>query len=287
MIFYVLAMSTESGKLVFVGLGLGGLKDVTVRGLEEIQSSDFVFLENYTAILPGCEVSDMEKYYGKELIVADRDMVESASDKIIEKAKAAKVSVLVVGDPFCATTHSDLYLRAKNLGIAVSVVHNASIVSAIGCTGLHLYRLGEIVTIPFWMGTWKPDSFYDKIKINASHGLHTLCLLDIKVKERSLENLMKGRDIFEPPRFMTVRQALEQLTEIESNRNEGLVTPTTLVVGVARVGKEDQAIKFGTVAEMLAPKTGDDCELGGPLHSLVICGDLHEMETEFLEQFHI
>jgi diphthine synthase len=278
-------MSTATGSLVFVGLGLGDLKDVTVRGLEEIQSSDFVFLEHYTAILPDCEISDMEKYYGKPLILADRDMVESASDRIIDRARDHKVSVLVVGDPFCATTHSDLYLRAKKLGIKVSVVHNASIVSAIGCTGLHIYRLGEIVTVPFWMDNWKPDSFYDKIKINACHGLHTLCLLDIKVKERSLENLMKGRDIFEPPRFMTVRQALEQLTQIEENRKEGIITSNSLVVGVARVGKNDQAIKFGTVDEMMRPETGSDCGLGGPLHSLVICGELHEMEREFLDQF--
>ena len=260
---------------------------MTVRGLEEIKSSDYVFLENYTAILPGCETSEMEKFYGKELIVADRDMVESASDKIIDKAKTAKVSVLVVGDPFCATTHSDLFLRAKQLGIKVHVVHNASIVSAIGCTGLHIYRFGEIVTVPFWMGNWKPDSFYDKVKVNAGHGLHTLCLLDIKVKERSLESLMKNRDIFEPPRFMTVRQALEQFTEIESNRKEGIVTPNSLVVGVARVGKEDQAIRFGTVAQMMDAENGEDCGLGGPLHSLVICGDLHEMEREFLDQFQV
>jgi len=273
------------GKLVFVGLGLGDLKDVTVRGLEEIRSSDYVFLEHYTAILPDCEIADMEKFYGKTIILADRDMVESSSDEIIDKAKSSKVSVLVVGDPFCATTHSDLFLRAKNLGIQVSVVHNASIVSAIGCTGLHIYRLGEIITVPFWMGNWKPDSFYDKIKMNKVNGLHTLCLLDIKVKERSLENLMKGRDIFEPPRFMTVRQALEQLVEIEANRGERLVLPESLVVGVARVGKNDQAIKFGTVEEMMNEKTGPDCELGGPLHSLVICGDLHEMEREFLEQY--
>ena len=273
----------STGSLVFVGLGLGDLRDITVRGLDEVRTSDFVFLENYTAILPGCDFSDMEKFYGKELIIADRDMVESASDKIINKAKDAKVSVLVVGDPFCATTHSDLFLRAKKLGIKVSVVHNASIVSAIGCTGLHIYRFGEIVTVPLWMDNWKPDSFYDKIKANADCGLHTLCLLDIKVKERSLESLMKGRDVFEPPRFMTVQQALEQLVEIEKNRNENIVTLETLVVGVARVGKEDQAIKFGSVAQMMEGDSG----LGGPLHSLVICGKLHEMESEFLQQFQI
>lgn len=29
--------------------------------------------------------------------------------------------------------------------------------------------------------TWRPDSFYDRIAANKKLGLHTLCLLDIKV----------------------------------------------------------------------------------------------------------
>ena len=45
-------------------------------------------------------------------------------------------------------------------------------------------------------------------------GFHTLCLLDIKVAERSIENMMKNRKIFEPPRFMTVAQAADQLLKI-------------------------------------------------------------------------
>jgi diphthine synthase len=280
-------MPDSTGSLVFIGLGLGGVEDITLRGLEELKASELVFLEHYTAILSGIEISDLEAFYGKELIIADRDMVESGSRQILDRAKSSKVSLLVVGDPFCATTHSDLFLRAKSLGIPVSVVHNASIVSAIGCTGLHIYRFGEIVTIPFWMGNWKPDSFYDKIRMNSQNKLHTLALLDIKVKERSLESLMKGRDIFEPPRYMTVRQALEQLVEIEDNRKEGIVTMDHLVVGVARVGKEDQQMKFGTVREFLDEATGETCGLGGPLHSLVMCGELHEMEREFLDQFRI
>lgn len=43
---------------------------------------------------------------------------------------------LVVGDPFGATTHTDLVLRAREQGIPHRVVHNASIMNAIGCTGL-------------------------------------------------------------------------------------------------------------------------------------------------------
>lgn len=61
--------------------------------------------------------------------------------------------------------------------IWMQVVHNASIMNAIGATGLQLYLFGQAVSIPFWTDTWKPTSFYDKIKINADNGFHTLCLL--------------------------------------------------------------------------------------------------------------
>jgi diphthine synthase len=109
-------------------------------------------------------------------------------DKLLEriaKSPELNVSFLVVGDPFCATTHSDLYLRAVQLGIKVEVVHNASIVSAVGCCGLQVYRFGEIISVPFFTEKWRPDSFYDKILSNRKNGLHTLVLVDIKVKERS------------------------------------------------------------------------------------------------------
>jgi len=43
----------------------------------------------------------------------------------------------------------------------------------------------------FFTETWKPDSFYDRIKENADLGMHTLVLLDIKVKEQNEENLAR------------------------------------------------------------------------------------------------
>lgn len=36
--------------------------------------------------------------YGKEIIIADREMVESKADEIIEPAKTGNVAFLVVGD---------------------------------------------------------------------------------------------------------------------------------------------------------------------------------------------
>lgn len=76
-----------------------------------------------------------------------------------------------------ATTHTDLVVRAKQLGVDVKVVHNASVMNAVGICGLQLYRYGEAVSIPFFTGNWKPDSFYEKIRRNRELGLHTLCLL--------------------------------------------------------------------------------------------------------------
>lgn len=76
-----------------------------------------------------------------------------------------------------ATTHTDIVVRARQMGVNVKVVHNASVMNAIGACGLQLYRYGETVSIPFFTETWRPDSFYVKIKNNRQFGLHTLCLL--------------------------------------------------------------------------------------------------------------
>ncbi len=118
--------------------------------------------------------------------------MEQHADEILSGADKSDVALLVVGDPFGATTHWDLVLRAKQLGIDTRTIHNASIMNAVACCGLQLYSFGETVSVPLWNEDWKPDSFYDKIVANQERGLHTLCLLDIKVKERTVENMMKG-----------------------------------------------------------------------------------------------
>jgi diphthine synthase len=120
-------------------------------------------------------------------------MVETASDDILHNAVAEDVGLLVVGDPLGATTHTDILLRARKLGIQTQVVHNASIMNAVSSTGLQLYNFGQTVSLVFFDEDegWRPDSFYDRIKENWDLGCHTLLLLDIKVKERTLENLIK------------------------------------------------------------------------------------------------
>jgi hypothetical protein len=60
------------------------------------------------------------------------------------------------------TSSADLQIRARERGIPVHVIHNASVMNAVGACGLQLYRFGEAISICFFTETWKPDSFYDR-----------------------------------------------------------------------------------------------------------------------------
>ncbi|KAH7165570.1 tetrapyrrole methylase [Dactylonectria macrodidyma] len=267
--------------LYLVGLGLSDETDITVKGLEIAKNASRVYLEAYTSILL-VDQSILEAYYGRSIIVADREMVESNSDEILRNAQNEDVAFLVVGDPFGATTHTDLVLRARELEIPVRTVPNASIMSGIGACGLQLYNFGQTVSMVFFTETWKPASFYDRIKENRDIGLHTLVLVDIKVKEQSLENMARGRLIYEPPRYMTVGQCAQQMLEIEDERKEAVYTKDSLAIGAARVGGKTEKFVAGTLEELCST----DDELGPPLHSLVLLGRrTHELEHDYVRQF--
>jgi len=177
-------------------------------------------------------------------------------------------------------------LRARAKHIPVRVIHNASIVNAVGISGLQLYSFGQAVSLVFFTDTWKPDSFYDRIKENSDLGLHTLVLLDIKVKEQSEENLARGRKIYEPPRYMSILQAVSQLLEIESLRDQKVLAPkATLAIALSRVGgdADDQRTVCGTLEELSqqSPEI-----FGEPLHSLVIVGKrLHHLEVDYAQEY--
>ncbi|KAK0627639.1 tetrapyrrole methylase [Immersiella caudata] len=264
-----------------VGLGLSEETDITVKGLEIVRKASRVYLEAYTSILL-VDKTVLESFYGRPVIVADREMVESNSDEILHNAATEDVAFLVVGDPFGATTHTDIVLRARELNIPVGTVPNASIMSGIGAAGLQLYNFGQTVSMVFFTDSWRPASFYDRIKENRSIGLHTLVLLDIKVKEQSLENMARGRKIYEPPRYMSVGTCSTQMLEIEEEKGEGVYGPGSLAIGAARVGGKTEKFVAGTLKELC---DADDL-LGPPLHSLVLLGRrTHELEHDYVRQF--
>ncbi|MBU0757351.1 MAG: diphthine synthase [Nanoarchaeota archaeon] len=246
--------------LYLIGLGLSSAKDVTLKGLEAVKKCDSVYLEDYTSKL-NCTVSELEKQYGKKIILADREMVEKKADEILDKAKDAKVAFLVVGDVFSATTHADVYMRAKEKNIEIRIIHNTSILTAVGIVGLELYKYGKTTSMPFFEKGFEPETPYDVIKMNQKNGLHTLVLLDIK------------KDL---NRLMTVNQAIEQLLLIDDRKKEGVFTPDLKIVGCARLGSDDFLIKYGTAKEL------NEIDFGEPLHCLVVPGKLHFVEEAML-----
>ena len=53
----------------------------------------------------------------------------------------------------------------------------------------------------------------------------------------------------------------------------------TVCIGLARVGAEDQKVVVGTLQQLTS------VDLGGPLHSLIIPGDMHPLELDMLRLF--
>ncbi len=266
--------------LFLIGLGLGDEQDITLKGLAAVKKANLVYLEHYTSVL-GVDKERLERFYGREVIVADRDLVEKhAEERLLAPAMTKDVCLLVVGDPFGATTHTDLSLRAHALGVPVKTIHNASIMDAVGEIGLELYKYGRTTSIPFWDEGFEPETPYDVIKENRERGCHTLCLLDIKVAEPSKDELLEGtRKEGAKPRFMTVNEALRVLLKIERRRKGRIILPDTLVVGVARLGHPDQEIVAGPLETVLAH------DFGAPLHSLIIPCSLQVVEGEALERW--
>jgi len=250
-------------ELVFVGLGLNGETDISLRGLEKARGADAVFVELYTSLMPNLDLQKLEGLIGKPVrTVARRDLEEEDGRILLTEAEKGSVVLLVPGDPLIATTHVDLRIRAHKKGITTSVVHGASVISAvIGLSGLQNYKFGRSVTIPFSDANVVYETPYNVIAENREAGLHTLCFLDIKADEK---------------RYMTINEGLYALFEIETRRKKGVVTPVTLSVGIARAGSENPAVKADYAKRLLK------FDFGGPPHTLVFPGELHFMEAEAL-----
>jgi len=88
-----------------------------------------------------------------------------------------------------------------------------------------------------------------------------MCYLDIKAEEQ---------------RYLTIKEALQTLLELEKQKKEQVVTPRTLVIGVARAGSIEPVVKAGYIEEVI------NYDFGAPPHTLIFPGKLHFMEAEAL-----
>ena len=242
-----------------IGLGLYDEEDISVKGLETAKKCDVTYMEEYTSKL-GVDKSKIEELIGKKINLLKREDVEQ-SDILIRNAKEKDVAFLVGGDPLTATTHIDVLIQAKKKGIKTRVIHSSSIYTSICESGLFIYKFGKSCSIPFPTENYNPTSFYETIVDNLSRGLHTVVFLDIHQDEN---------------RFMTINEGLKRILEV-AKENDNKINEDTLAVGFARIGSDNQIIKFGKIKDLI------NFDFGKPQHILVIPGKLHFIEEEALK----
>ncbi|QLD84954.1 diphthine synthase [Natronomonas halophila] len=252
--------------LTFVGLGLYDERSITIEGRDALRDADRVFAEFYTSKLAGASVDDVEAAHDVDIEVRDRAGVEQDPDPILDAAEDSDVVFLTAGDTMISTTHVDLRLRAHDRGIDTRVIHGTTAeAAAASLTGLQNYRFGKATTLPFPYAHGAdgvPGSVLDTIADNRDRGLHTLVYLDIKVGTGP-----KGPDP-DHEEYMTADYAANLLSdELDA-----------VGVVVARAGSQDPVVAADSL-DALAEES-----FGGPLHLLVIPGDLHMLEHDALSE---
>jgi diphthine synthase len=252
-------------ELWFVGLGLGDEQGLSLRAREVLARSE-VLAEEYTAVAPAGTLERLAAAIGRPVRRLDRPLLESEGPVLEALGRSPSVALLVVGDPFAATTHVHLRLAAERAGHTWRYLPNASILTAAaGFLGLIHYRFGRPVSLPLPAPGFAPRSPLEQVDGNRSRGLHTLLLLDLKPEEG---------------RYLTAGEALQIVRERDP---EGRVVPEDGPVAVAaRVGRDDAAGFFGTFARLRG------VEFGPPLHAVVVLApELHFEEAAALERFRV
>ncbi len=249
--------------LYFIGLGLHDESDISLKALDTAKKCDLLFAEFYTQKMDTTK-EKLEKLIGKKITVLTRKEVEEKSEIILSPAKKKKVGFLVGGDPFSATTHISLRHEAMQKGIETRVIHGSSIFSAVGEVGLHMYKFGTTITVPFLdrLKGQLPFSAYDRLKDNRERGLHTLMLLDIDADNN---------------RYMTANEGMEVLLKMEKQKREDVFTEYTEVIVFARANSEKPEIVYGKVFKLKEKNFGE------PPMVMIVPGSLHFTEREYLE----
>lgn len=229
--------------LYLISLGLRDEKDLSLRALEAAKKCDLLYAEFYTS-RTATSAERLSRLVGKPVTELERRGMEDDVGGLIQEAKTRDVGVFVPGDALSATTHIMLLSEARKAGVETRVIHGSSILTAVGETGLQLYKFGRVTTLTKSL----PKSVLEAIEQNRKAGLHSLVLLDIEMD--ALEGLNLMRDFLRDAKVITA----------------------------AQLGGR-QIIKYGKPEDLLKEK-----EMKGRIPAVIIIpGKLHFTEEEFLK----
>lgn len=236
----------------FVSAGFNPPASLTIEEVSFLDMCDKIIVDTFTSPFY------LKNYKGRELIFADRGMLEDYEWIFQENGN---IAIIISGDSFSATTHFNIFIEAIRRGIETKVFHNATIVPlAATRLGLQLYKIGPVVSLPRFTEKFRPLSPYEKIKRNKEMDMHTIILLDVY-----------------PP--MTLEEAIDELMEMEGILRGGIFSTETKLGVVSSLGMPEEKIKFDTINRLKEEKS-----LNPPI-TLVLPGKLHFQEEENLSIF--
>ena len=243
--------------LWFIGLGISGVSELSDSTISVIKNADTVYLESFTSPISETEKDNLSFLCNGEFKIAKRWFVEDGNE-ILNNAKIKEIVLISYGDPYIATTHLELKIRAIRDEIETKTIHSSSIVSSlIGEVGLHYYKVGKVLTIMN-----DPKSMitsYNTIFHNLLSKSHSLILLEYN-EDKSF--------------FLSPHDAISLLLDIENTQNGKIISSDTFVIIASRIGKSDQKIISGKISSLIKK------EFGEPPHSIIIPGSLHFTESD-------
>jgi diphthine synthase len=245
-----------------IGIGLNP-KQITLEALEAIKSCKRVFFEAYTSVYSGGSIGELEEICGKKFLELNRKGVEEGFSLFLKEAKNLNenIALLAFGNALNATTHVQLLLDAKKIGLRHRVLQGISVFDFLAEAGLDAYKFGRVCTVVAPKKSFAPEDFFGVVEKNFSLGLHTLCLLEIDAEQDYQ---------------MGVSEAVSILQKIEAKKKTKILDSTVLI-GLYALGSKDQKFKKGSVKEFLMSGFGKFPQ------SLVVCGKLNEKEKEAVE----
>jgi diphthine synthase len=251
-------------KLLGLGLSIDFIPIGTILRLTTCRK---VILDLYTSSwYPSLELlAEVLKRKGIEIVKAKRSDLEGESIiKIIEESKHKDICIAVVGDPLIATTHNAIIVEALKNDLNVEVFPASSILNiAISLSCLQTYRFGKIVTIVKPKNGIVYEYPLHVIKSNRERNLHTLVLLEIDLETNY---------------FMTPKEALEILFNIQKTYGYKVIDDEDKIIVLKAIGYDNSSIEVKRAREILSK------EYVPTLYTLIIPAEtLHPIEKECLE----
>jgi len=245
--------------LWFIGLGITGPDSLSTRAQQIIADADIVYLEQFTSPITDTETKKIQDIVRGEFKLGPRWLVEDGRE-ILEAAKQKDTVLLSYGDPYIATTHIELRVRAIQESIKTDTIHASSaLTSLIGECGLHYYKVGKTVTI---MSAIPSTTAYYTIFENLKLGNHTVVLLEYN-QNKSF--------------FLEPKAAFESLLAAEKEQARRVVSDSTYAIVASRIGFPDQRITAGKIGSLV----GED--FGEAPHTIIIPGTMHFTESDALK----